>query len=46
VTTLRAHAREEEQRSQRVAARLDRVRSALTEAVKAAVGANVSVHAV
>ena len=35
--TLRAHAREEEQRSQRAAARLNRVRSALTQPVKAVV---------
>ena len=44
--TLRARAREEEQRSQRVAARLDRVRSALTQAVKADVEASVNVYAV
>ena len=31
VTTLRAHAREEEQRRQRAVARLNRVRSALTQ---------------
>jgi hypothetical protein len=33
-TTLRARAREEEQRGQRTAARLNRVRSALTPSVK------------
>jgi hypothetical protein len=45
-TTLRARAREEEQRGQRVAARFDRVRSALTQTVKAVVEAIVNVHAV
>ena len=35
-----AHAREEEQRSQCTAARLDRVRSALTQVVNAVVGKN------
>ena len=45
-TTLRAHAREEEQRRQRAAARLNRVRSALTQTVRVAVGRDLSVHAV
>ena len=45
-TTLRAHAREEEQRRQRAAVRLNRVRSALTQAVKEVVGAELDVHAV
>jgi len=45
-TTLRAHAREEEQRGQRVAAWLNRVRSAVTEAVRVVVAGNPNVHAV
>ena len=45
VTTLRAHAREAEQRGQRAAARLNRVRSALTQEVRVIVGTNLSVHA-
>ena len=45
-TTLRAHAREEEQRGQRAAAWLNRVRSALTQLVKVAVSERVNVHAV
>ena len=45
-TTLRAHAREEEQHGQRAAARLNRVRSALTQQVNVVVGTNVNVHAV
>ena len=43
-TTLRAHAREEKQRRQRAAARLDRVRSALTQVVNAVVGTKLNVH--
>ena len=43
-TTLRAHAREEEQRGQRDVARLTRVRSAVTQMGKVIVGTNVSVH--
>ena len=46
VTTLRAHAREAEQRGQRAAARLNRVRSALTQEVRVVMGTNLSVHAV
>ena len=46
VTTLRAHAREAEQRSQRAVARLNRVRSALTQAVRVVMGTNLSVRAV
>ena len=45
-TTLRAHAREEEQRRQRAAARLNRVRSALTQQVNAVVATKVRFHAV
>ena len=45
-TTLRANAREEEQRSQRAAARPNRVRSALTQSVKVVVENKVHVHAV
>ena len=41
-----AHAREEEQRGQRAAAWLNRVRSALTQRVKLAVKKKVNVHAV
>ena len=44
-TTLRAHAREEEQRGQRVPAPPYRVRSAVTLEVKLNVGANASAHA-
>ena len=43
-TTLRAHAREEKQRRQRAAARLDRVRSALTQVVNSVVGTKLNVH--
>ena len=46
VTTLRALAREAEQRSQRAVARLNRVRSALTQEVRVVMGTNLSVHAV
>ena len=46
VTTLRAHAREEEQRRQRAVARRNRARSALTQQVNVVVGTNVNVHAV
>ena len=46
VTTLRAHAREEEQRSQRAAAQLNRVRSALTQPVKVVVRKKLNIHAV
>ena len=45
-TTLRAHAREEEQRGQRAAARLNRVRSALTQPVKVVVRRQANIHAV
>ena len=45
-TTLRAHAREKAQRSQRAAAWLNRVRSALTQQKKVAVRDKVNVHAV
>ena len=45
-TTLRAHAREEEQRSQCTAARLNRVRSAFTQPVKVVVRRQVNIHAV
>ena len=45
-TTLRAYAREEKQRSQRAAARLNRVRSALTQPVKVVVRRQVSIHVV
>ena len=45
-TTLRAHAREEEQRGRRGAARLNRLRSALTQTMRVRVGTNVSVHTV
>ena len=45
-TTRRAHAREEEQRRQRAAARLNRVRSALTQTVRVVVGRDLSIHAV
>ena len=44
--TLRAHAREEEQRRQRAAAWLNRVRSALTQQVKGALREKANVHAV
>ena len=44
VTTLRANAREEEQRRQRAATRLNRVRSALTLRVAAIVVKKVNVH--
>ena len=44
--TLRTHAREEKQRGQRAAARLNRVRSALTQPVKVVVRNKVSIHAV
>jgi len=46
VTTLRAHAREEEQRGQRAASRLNRVRSAVTRKVRVTVGKKVSIHQV
>ena len=45
-TTLRAYAREEKQRGQRAAARLNRVRSALTQPVKVVVRRQVNIHAV
>ena len=45
-TTLRAHAREEEQRGQRGAARLNRVCSVLTQPVKVVVRRQVSIQAV
>ena len=45
VTTLRAHAREAEQRGQRAVARLNRVRSALTQEVRVVMATNLSVHA-
>jgi hypothetical protein len=45
-TTLRARAREEEQRGQRAAAQLNRVCSAFTQVVKVIVGRNISIHAV
>ena len=45
-TTLRAHAREEEQRGQRAAARLNRVRSALTQPVQVVVRQKSNIHAV
>ena len=46
VTTLRAHVREAEQRRQRAAARLNRVRSALTQQmVRVVMGTNLRVHA-
>jgi hypothetical protein len=44
-TTLRAHARKEEQHRQRTPAQCDRVRSALTHWVNIAVAWNASVHA-
>ena len=44
-TTLRAHAREKEQRHQRAAARPNRVRSAVTLRVKLVVGTKVNIHA-
>ncbi|MCZ2438600.1 MAG: hypothetical protein LC119_00305 [Burkholderiales bacterium] len=44
-TTLRARAREKEQRRQRTAARLNQVRSVLTRMVTCAVGTKLSVHA-
>ena len=44
VTTLRAHARETEQRSQHAAARLNRVGSAVTQEVRVVMGTNLSVH--
>ena len=43
--TLRALARKEEQRRQRDAALLNRVRSGVTQAVKAGVGRKVCIHA-
>ena len=45
-TTLRAPTRKEEQRRQRDAAPLNRVRSAVTHEVKAGVGRKVCIHAV
>ena len=45
-TTLRAPAREAEQRGQRAVARLNRVRSALTQAVRVVMETNLSVRAV
>ena len=45
-TTLRAHAREEEQRRQRAPVRLNRVRSAVTQEVKVVVAAKARIHAV
>jgi hypothetical protein len=45
-TLLRAHAREEEQRGQRAAARLNRACSALTQVVTVVVSRDLSVHAV
>ena len=45
-TTLRAYAREEKQRGQRAAARLNRVRSALTQPVKMVVRKKANIHAV
>ena len=44
-TTLRARAREEEQRGQRAAARLNRVRSAVTPTVTVDVSSEINVHA-
>ena len=44
-TTLRALARKEEQRRQRDAALLNRVRSGVTQEVKAGVGRKVCIHA-
>ena len=44
VTMLRAHGREDEQRRQRAAARLNRVRSALIRMVTVAVVKSVNVH--
>ena len=41
-TTLRAHAREEEQRGQRAVAQLNRVRSAVTQKVMVIVGTKVT----
>ena len=45
-TRRRLNACNEEQRGQGGAARFDRVRSAVTQEVKAIVGANVRIHAV
>jgi len=45
-TTLRAHAREEEQRRWRAVAQLNRVCSALTQRVNVVVSTKLSVHAV
>ncbi len=45
-TTLRARAREEEQRRQRATAQINRVCSAFTRAVSVVVGRNVSIHVV
>jgi hypothetical protein len=45
-TTLRARAREEEQRSQRAAAQTNRVRSALTQLVRVFVPGELNVHQV
>ena len=45
-TTLRAYAREEKQRGQRAAARLNRVRSALTQPVKVVGRKKANIHAV
>ena len=44
-TTLRAHAREEEQRGQRAAARLNRARSAVTLQVMVLVNADACINA-
>ena len=45
-TTLRAYAREEKQRGQRAAGRLNRVRSALTQPVKVVGRRQANIHAV
>ncbi len=45
-TTLRAHAREKEQRRQRAPVRLNRVRSAVTQEVKVVVDTKARIHAV
>ena len=45
-TTLRAYAREEKQRGQCAASRLNRVRSALTQPVKVVVRRKANIHAV
>jgi hypothetical protein len=44
VTTLRARAREEEQRGKQAAALLNRARSALTQLVMVFVGRKLNVH--